>query len=307
MSSCNHGVPDNLRYIDKKRPNLEPKLFAKNFISTSSNSEFGSVFNKQGNEFYFAVDSAGKSKIKFSTINNTQWTRPITIISDSIYGFNDPFLSPDDSRLYYISNLPRNKFDTIPDHDIWFSNRTVDGWSKPINAGMEINSDGDEYYMSFTKDGSMYFSSNKETRNRDFDIYKSPFLNNKFMSPKKLSKSINTKRYEADVFIPPDESYMIFCAIRKDGFGRGDLYISFKDENDNWTKSKNMGEPINSTDHELCPFVSRDSKYFFYTSKQDIYWVSTEIFDLMKPEIKKSLELNSKNKNAKSKIETLNN
>lgn len=282
VSSCSTQVPDNLLYIDKNKPSLEPQLFAENFISTASNSEFGSVFNKKGNEFYFAIDSAGKAKIKFSTIQNNQWTQPITITSDSTYSYNDPFLSPNEDRLYYISNQPRNKFDTIADYDIWFSKRTDNGWSKPINAGKEINSDEDEYYISFAKDGSMYFSSNKASKNRNFDVYKSPFRNNAFMNPIKLSEAINSPRYEADVFIAPDESYIIFCANRRDGFGRGDLYISFKNQDGSWTNSKNMGEPINSADHELCPFVSNDGKYFFYTSKQDIYWVSTEIFDLIK-------------------------
>ena len=103
--------------------------------------------------------------------------------------------------------------------------------------------------------------------------------NGVFLSPEILPKEINTDRYEADVFVAPDESYLIFCAIRRDGLGRGDLYISFKDENGNWTQAKNMGTAINSENHELCPFVSRDGKYFFYTSNQDIYWVSTEIFE----------------------------
>ena len=72
---------------------------------------------------------------------------------------------------------------------------------------------------------------------------------------------------------------MIFCADRPEGLGRGDLYISFKDGNGNWTKSKNMGEKINTIGHELCPFVSKDEKYFFYTSNKDIYWVSAKVID----------------------------
>ena len=94
-----------------------------------------------------------------------------------------------------------------------------------------------------------------------------------------MPEKINTEHYEADVFIAPDESYMIFCAVRPDGFGRGDLYISFNDGGGNWTEAKNMGDLINSNGHELCPFVSPDGQYFFYTSNQDIYWVSTSIID----------------------------
>jgi hypothetical protein len=43
-----------------------------------------------------------------------------------------------------------------------------------------------------------------------------------------------------------------------------------------------MGDKINTKNHELCPFVSKDGKYLFYTSNQDIYWVSAEIINEIK-------------------------
>ena len=132
----------------------------------------------------------------------------------------------------------------------------------------------------------MYFASNihaAEKQQRNFDIYTSERINGQYQPKQRLGAAINSDAYEADVFISPDESYMIFCATRQsDGLGRGDLYISFKDEAGNWTPSKNMGEPINSKNHELCPFVTVDGKYLFYTSNQDIYWVSTDIFQTIK-------------------------
>ena len=285
MISCNQSVPNKLSYIDENKPTLKPKIFAKDFISIDSISEFGSIFNKKGNEFYFAVDLGGKSEIKYTKINNGRWIKPITIISHEKYGFNDPFLSPNEEKLYYISDKPRNKQDTIKDYDIWYSNKLGQKWSEPINAGMEINSDADEYYISFTAEGAMYFASNKDKkakRKHDFDIYKSSYIDETFQVPQKLSDAINTKRYEADVYISPDESYIIYCSARKSGFGKGDLYISFKGANGNWKKSMNMGEPINSKKHELCPFVTKDGKFLFYTSNQDIYWVSTEIINKLK-------------------------
>ena len=97
-----------------------------------------------------------------------------------------------------------------------------------------------------------------------------------------LDSTINTTGYEADIFVAPDESYLIFCSIRDDSFGRGDLYISFKKPNGDWTKAVNMGEEINTENYEYCPFVTKDGKYFLYTSNQDIYWVSTEIINELK-------------------------
>jgi hypothetical protein len=54
--------------------------------------------------------------------------------------------------------------------------------------------------------------------------------------------------------------------------------ISFK-KNGVWSKAINMGEKINTKAHELCPFVTNDGKYFFYTSNKDIYWVDAGIIE----------------------------
>ena len=272
---------EDLLYIDKNKPGKTPLLFAPGFISTEAESEFGSVFSKDGKSFYYAVDKDGHAEIRYTQLENGEWTTPVTIISDDKYGYNDPFLSPDESQLYYISNQPLSPTDTIADIDIWYSNFENGKWSEPINAGDVINSEKNEYYISFTQDGSMYFSSNhaaSEGRSHDFDIYKSALVDGVFQEPKILGDSINTGRYEADVFIAPDESYIIYCKQRTKGY-RGDLYISFKKSDGSWTDAKNMGETINSKNHELCPFVTRDGKYLFYTSNQDIYWVSAEVIE----------------------------
>nr|WP_299672004.1 ankyrin repeat domain-containing protein [uncultured Polaribacter sp.] len=273
------------KYMGLEKPETNPKIFAPNFISTEE-QEFGSVFNKNGTEFYFGVDVGKRNEIRYSKIQEGRWTKPKTIISHERYSYNDPFLSNDENRLYFISKRALDGKGEIKDVDIWYVNRLDDGWSEPINAGSNINTSGDEYYVSFTDDGTMYFASNghqrKDTARTDHDIYYSKFSKGEFQKPVLLSQAVNTENYEADVFVSPDESYIIFCSTRNNGFGRGDLYISFKDSNGTWSKAVNMGKKINTEHYEYCPFVSKDGKYLFYTSNQDIYWVSTEIISELK-------------------------
>lgn len=54
-----------------------------------------------------------------------------------------------------------------------------------------------------------------------------------------------------------------------------DLYISFKDKNDNWGNPINMGAEINSSLTQRFPVVSPDGKCFFFmrhTPGQDFFW-----------------------------------
>lgn len=269
-------------YMGQPLPDLKRKMFAPNFISTEE-YEFGAVFNAAGTEFYYAVDIEKKPIIRYSKRTDGEWSQPKTILTHEKYGYNDPFLSPDEKRLYFISKRALDGVGELKDHDIWYVEKETGGWSEPINAGPNINSEGEEYYISFTKDGTMYFSSNidasKGDKRSNQDIYYSRFINGEFQKAIRLGSSINTENYEADVFIALDESYLIFCSTRPEGLGRGDLYISFKNKDGSWSKAVNMGESVNTENHELCPFVTADGKYLMYTSNEDIYWISTAIFD----------------------------
>jgi hypothetical protein len=273
------------RYLNEQPPGLTPVLFAPQKVSTPDRVEFGSIFTKDGNTFYYAVNVQGKAEILVSKFVDNAWTPAEKFLTHDQYSYNDPFLSPDEKRLYFISDQPANAEGPKKDYDIWYVEHSGTTWSKPITAGSAINSPRNEYYMSFTKTGTMYFSSNKnapETNHDDYDVYASKMINGEFQIAEKLPDAINTKNYEADVFVAPDESYVIFCANKPGGHGRGDLYISFKNKDNTWTQSKNLGPLINGEKSEYCPFVTPDGKYFFYTKSNDIYWVDSKILETMR-------------------------
>ena len=273
---------NSMFYFGQKEPKNHPELFAPNLVSKPNRHEFGCTLSKDGSEFYFGVDNNGVMEIHYSILDEGVWSPQKKLFESDSISFNDPMLSPDQKRLYFISNQAHGEIRIKDDTDIWYVERENKGseWSKPLPLGPAVNSDLNEYYASFTNDGTLYFASKDRSEDAPqyaYDIFRSKYKNGAFQKAKKLTETINTNRYEADVFIAPDESYMIFCSIRKNGLGQGDLYISFRDETGNWSESVNMGDSINTEKHELCPFVSPDGKYLFYTRNQDIYWVSTNI------------------------------
>lgn len=128
-------------YMGQEKPGTTPKIFAPNFISTEE-YEFGSVFNSDGTAFYFGVDVGNYSEIRYSNLENGKWSKPKVFLSGE-YSYNDPFLSPDENRLYFISRRPLDGVSAKKeDHDIWYVEREKEGWSAPINAGTNINSSG---------------------------------------------------------------------------------------------------------------------------------------------------------------------
>lgn len=276
---------DQMTYFGQKTPEQTRTLFAPHLVSKPERYEFGSVFSKNGRAFFIGIDKGTQSVILHSILEDGVWSTLAPLLTDEPYSYNDPMLSPDENRLYFISNRPLLEGETKEDFDIWYVERQGSGWSAPIHGGHEINSLSNEYYISFSTDGTMYFASDRDLTSggqKNFDIYLTEANNGIFQKPVKLPAAINTQAYEADVCIAPDASYLIFCGKRRDGMGKGDLYISFKNENGEWTTAQNMGSQINTIHHELCPFITQDGKYLFYTSNQEIYWISTDILEGMR-------------------------
>lgn len=274
-----HKTKNSMPYLGEEPPQSVPKIFSPSLVSLKDRYEFGSTFSTDGREFFYAIEIDKKPEILYTKFQNGVWSKPIVLLTHQQYGYNDPFLSPDGKKLFFISDRAMEGQGEKKDIDIWYVERSDKGWSDPINAGARINTNKNEYYVSFTKNGSMYFSSNGGTSSvneKNYDIKMAEFKNGKFQASKKLSEAVNTAYYEADVFISPGENYIIFCSERPNGKGKGDLYISFKNQKGEWEAAKNIGEAINSAGYEFCPYVTPDNKFLFFSRDGEIFWVSTE-------------------------------
>ena len=278
------GSRDVAKYLGEAQPGLKPQVFAPGVVSVENRFEYGSTFSPDNKEFFFAVNVGQKPEIHVIKYENNGWSKPELLLGHQQYGYNDPFATPDGTRLFFISDRALDGKGPKKDIDIWYVERKQYGWSEPLNAGKEINSVKNEYYISFTRNSKMYFSSNGATsadNDKNYDIRTSEFKAGKFQPAVTLGSAINSEHYEADVFVAPDESYVIFCSERP-GKGKGDLYISYKDQNGEWLPAKTISAGISTDAYEFCPFVTNDGKYFFFSRDGEIYWVAAEILKQFK-------------------------
>lgn len=283
-------------YLGQKPPGMTPEIFAPGIVSTQED-EINSLFSPDGKEFYFSIDTkrnnskAGKSyKIMFMKEEEKGWTKPQTAPFSGKYMDADMCISFDGKKMFFCSDRPlQGNGAPKKDSDIWMVGKTGNGWSKPKNLGPGVNSDKNEWHPSITKDGTIYFSSSCEGGKGASDLYCSRYGNGSYEKAENLGGPINTQYREGDIFIAPDESYLIVMSSdRPEGYGSGDLYISFHKKDGSWTKAKNMGEKINTGSLEYCPMLSHGGKYLFFTSRRsgtdDIYWVDARIIGGLKPE-----------------------
>jgi ankyrin repeat protein len=272
-------------YLGQKSPGLKPEIFALDIVSTNQGEHSSITFSPDGKE---ALWMSG-GKILFMKMENELWSAPqIAFFSTgSKYNYDVPFLAPDGKKLFFISNRPLEVDGKGDKENIWFVEKK-ETWSDPVPISPTVNSISIHWQISVSNKGTLFFGGNNNTSIGMNDIYMSTLMNEEYSKPVNLGKNINTESYDGTPFIAPDESYLLFFSIGyPDGFGDGDLYISYKDKHGNWLKPVNLGENINSDKDELCPIISPEGKYLFFLSTRNgnsnIYWIKTDFIEKLKP------------------------
>lgn len=268
-------------YFGQKLPGLTPEIFAPGIISTRKFNERDVSFSPDMSEFYFtqwARSPRRKMTIMVAKQENGQWTEPATAPFSGNYADAEAFIDHAGKQIFFISRRPQPGDSAAGSWEIWHANRTNSDWNDPQPLGSFFKGG---FYPTLTTDGTLYFTSATN------DLYSSRFVDGTYLQPESLGDMVNTPADEYNMFVAPDECFIIFTSSgREKDFGGGDLYISFRDENGVWTDVENMGESINSSSHEYCPSLSPDGKYFFFTSDkagtEDIYWVDAKIIKQLK-------------------------
>jgi Tol biopolymer transport system component len=249
-------------------------------IVSMDSLDFNAAFSPDGKSFYFSRSKNRQSKIYVTHHDGVKWSEPVfaSYTGSDKYAEADPVFAAD-GKLYFISNRPGDQYDTIPDYDIWFITPLSDGrWSQPENM-KSVNTDSSEFYISFSKNGNLYFASSRVGGFGQEDIYVSKLVKGRYREPENLGPAINTEKSEYDPCISASEDVLVFASSNRDrGFGGADLYCS-KLMSRKWLQALNLGATFNTKTREFCPYFSPDSKYFFYSSEGDVKWIGIETFN----------------------------
>jgi len=255
-------------------PADRPEILGAGTVSKPDRYEYCQTFSRDRRTLTIGVEHGDWQSIESYKWDGAQWEGPTPVIGSPDFNAHDPYLSADEQRLYFI-NQSRGSA------DLAYLPRQDDGsWGDPIYLPAPINGPGNDYYTSITRDGSVFFSSNREGGARgSYDLYEAALEGGGEAT--RLPDSINSGWYEGDPYIDPDRRYLIFASNRRGGKGRGDIYLSVADGKGGWSDPIAFDERVNTKGHELCPLVSLDGSAFMFTSNQDIRWVSTAIIDEM--------------------------
>jgi len=190
-------------------------------------------FTADGNLMYFTLTRIpDRISGKLSTINIEiyssskdgmgVWSTPISFDYNKAkeYSVGDPFITPDGSRLYFVSNMPGGMGGT----DIYYVDKESNGkWANPINV-KAVNTQGNERTPYLDGAQNLYFSSDFRIGMGGLDIYKLP----KNMADSKqivnLGYPINSPQDDFAFNINSEDGTGYLSSNRFGGVGSDDIY-----------------------------------------------------------------------------------
>ncbi|WP_299685534.1 hypothetical protein [uncultured Dokdonia sp.] len=274
-------------YLGQKPPSLIPEIFAPGVISIDGRNESNISFSPELDEVYFTVNKKDEEiSIFFSKLKNNKWTPAIRANftkgrkKEELY----PFVSLNNKRIYFTA------LDSIfSDEKIWYVNRLDDSWSDAIQLDSPLNDDL-VFYINQAENGDLYYTNISKRK-----MYYAQNKNGSF--PKIQEVEIEFGHHG---FISPSQDYLLVYSQNKENEKRKDfdIYVCFKEKEGKWTKPISLGNEVNSNLNEGCPSITPDGKYVFFTRSDDkdelsnLYWVSTEIIEKLRPNNKMTTTTN---------------
>lgn len=181
-----------------------------------------------------------------------------------------PVISSDGKTLYYTRNYI-SLFGKEKDQDIWYSTKNSDGtWSKAQNLGIPLNTNDNNAVFAVSSDGREVLLMNKYQKDGKLapGISRSKRTPNGWSFPEEV-KIDNFYNYSpnAEFAVSADGRVMVMSVQRMTTKGKRDLYVSFKKNNEEWTEPRHMGNTLNSSEHDVTPFIAADGKTLYFSTR----------------------------------------
>lgn len=254
--------------VSAREPEL-PVLFRDALLNTRMN-ERDIAISPDGTEMFYSINIPAT---QFHTIlycrkdQKGKWSVPQVASFSGIYSDLEPAFTIDGKKLFFSSNRQDSTADQ-KDYDVWMVEKVGERWINAKNIGSPVNTEANEYFPSVAENGNLYFTAQYNHGVGKEDIFVARFENGQYQDPLALDSGVNTALYEFNAFVSPDEKFIVFTSYgRKDDKGRGDLYVSSRDEQGKWRPAKNLAS-VNSDKLDYCPFVSFDRKTLYFTSER---------------------------------------
>ncbi|MEQ9168643.1 MAG: tetratricopeptide repeat protein, partial [Fulvivirga sp.] len=190
-------------------------------------------------------------------------------LSDTVNAFPMqyfPILSVDQNSLIFTRRLGTSM---QHDEDLVVSTKDDEGvWQLPVSISENINSEFNEGTCTLSADGrTLIFTSCYGRQGYgSCDLYISEKTGDEWSVPKNLGPAINSSAWDSQPSLSADGRRLFFISNRSGGVGSRDIWLAYKNENNEWEKPVNLGRGINTVNDEVSPFIHPNNKTLYYAT-----------------------------------------
>ena len=140
--------------------------------------------------------------------------------------------------------------------------------TRPLLFSRILNTKDNEGQVTFSKDEkTIYFTRSTRENPENYQLYKAVLQENSFgnwIDIKKMNVSSDYYSVE-NPFLKDDKLY--FSSNKLGGFGGFDLYVATIKEDGTLSEPTNLGKAVNTSEDDKFPFVTKEGKYLYFSSK----------------------------------------
>ncbi|GAB3336393.1 hypothetical protein GCM10027299_46390 [Larkinella ripae] len=166
----------------------------------------------------------GVRKLKLYTAENVKgsWQKVEELpFCSNDYSVGHPALSPDDSKLFFVSDMPGGFGGT----DIYVVEYKDGQWSTPVNMGREINTEGNEMFPYVDETNTLYFSSDGHEGLGGLDLFYAELREGiAFKGVQNMGYPINSEKDDFGLISTGNRASGYFSSNRKRGSSDDNIY-----------------------------------------------------------------------------------
>jgi outer membrane protein OmpA-like peptidoglycan-associated protein/tetratricopeptide (TPR) repeat protein len=240
-------------------------------INSPANDCFPYLANDESWMFYTRLTKgrSDEENLMYSSASRGAWTKgkPLGEVINSDVNEGMGKATRDEKKMYFPIC---NREDVLGVCDIFMADMEDGKILEVQSLNGYANSDRFDSQPSINCDGqALYFVSDREGGYGGTDIWVSyKEEDGRWSEAENLGATINTPDFEESPFIADDGVTLYFVSDGHKGYGDQDIYFSRKSQDGQWSKPKNLGQPINSPGRELSFFMNaRGNKGYFASDR----------------------------------------
>ena len=262
-------------YMDEAPPTTEAIIFAPGRVSIEGRYEYALSIHPGGDRLLFSVEIPDEgASVHSSWIQDGSWTipQPVNLTDGARNNEMEAFFGPDGARVFFAP------YDEGMDVRIWSADVTPTGFANPQPLDSPV-ADDPSFYPVQAVDGTLYYTNLAKR-----EIYRATMENGEVTSAEPAGLEVG-----GHAFPSPDGSFMVLDSASIDSQAQRDIFVAFRNDDGTWGTPRPLGPTVNTEYSETCPSLSPDGRYLFFSRYNEpdeisnIYWVSSEVIDLLAP------------------------